>query len=893
MCLVCILAACGGDDDGSGTSGDGDGDGDRPDPATITQEMAGLTVELTNTPVRLRILDPDGNEILSTLDGDGAAPYGFAAFRTGEVVPPIRQFVGSFEFEEEAGPWAGLGFIDDIEASSEEITFTLSNGGTGSITAVADRTLQVKLTDTGNNRSTVAFECADNEAFMGFGGQAIDVDHRGHTFPLFVKEGGNGRLLTEEPVQSPFYILGTRHQTSVPIPFFVSSEGYGFLGDGFRYNKFSMCEENESAWRYETWQGDMSFHVFYGPEPLDVLERHTALVGRPDAPPNYVFAPWTDAIRGSANVRQFMNFLRDQDIPTSVVWSEDWAGASGDGTNFFLDQNWLFDDFFYPDLPQLTDDLHDIGIKFQGYFSNFAFATPATDPDYQSTHLEEGMEMGYFFTQDGATDFQDAARLPFQTAYVDLYNEDAVDWMIDFMNLAMDAGVDGWMADYGEWVMLDVDNAAGMDQFEAHNRYPVEWARVNSRALSEREAIDGIERVSFHRSANNGSQQFDNTVMWGGDQATSFELGDGLPSALAVGINQGVSGLVYWGSDIAGYAEWRSDPERIGIADGPCITEELWYRWVEFGAFSPIMRSHHGRRATQNWHLYNVIFGPPAPPGAEPVIVEGTERCPELPDPSVVGINMASVEHWKRYAKLHTQLAAYQFENAEQAAATGAPLMRAMGLMFPDDLNVWGMTDQYMFGPDILVAPVIEEGALSRDVYLPAGDWMPFEGGATITGPSTESVAAPVGEIPAFVRAGTVIPLLPATVDTLVRKSDYDIPPDTDVVYLEDVETAREVRVYLGADGKFTESRFGLTYTLTHDHKPSGSVALTAGGTSLASCAEALVPPCAEIDVARRVATAVVRGNQTVVLSDAAGEAARLETAGGSADRELRVVVRW
>ena len=892
--LVALFAtACGGSSSTTDT-GDPDPDPDGPTPETITQTMAGVDVEVTNNPLSIVIKNPDGSVVLESRIGGSAAPYGAAAFR--EVTEdPARQVFGNFVLSEsDEASWGDVPYLELGTNNAQEITFSLSNGGTGSITAVADRTLQIKFSGPGN-RSSVAFQCADGEAFMGFGGQAIDVDHRGHTFQSFVTEGGNGRLDGEEPYPDPFYIVGTRHQTSVAIPFFVSSEGYGILGDGVRNNIFSMCQENQDAWRYETWSGDMSFHVFVGDTPLSVLERHTELVGRPPVPPNFVFAPWTDAIRGSANVEAFMDLLRDNDVPVSAVWSEDWAGASGDGTNFFLDQNWAHDDVFYPDLPVLTDNLHDIGIKFLAYFSNFAFRTPATSPEYRSTHYDEGEANGYYFTDsDGDIYTQPAARLPFQTAYVDLYNPDAVDWMIGYMNEAMDDGVDGWMADYGEWVMLDMVNVQGIDPYEAHNRYPVEWKRVSERALGEREAMDNIERIAFHRSGFNGSQQFGHVVMWGGDQATSFETGDGLPSAIAVGINQGVSGLPFYGSDIAGYAEWRSNPDQVGVADGPCVSREVFFRWTSFGAFSPIMRTHHGRRATQNWTLYNVLFGPPGPPGGPQPEPPVNERCPALPAPDPSPGN-ESLIHWKRYSKLHTQLFPYQLENAREAAARGAPLMRAMALMFPNDMTTWSLTDQYMFGPDLLVAPVIEEGATSRQIYFPEGTWVPLEGGDPVVGPTTATVSAALEDIPVYARAGTVLSLLPSSVDTLVRKSDYASPSqDADVVYLEDVGSSREVWAYLGAGGEFTETDAGLSFTMTYDHDPSGAASVTVDGAAVTACnAETPVPPCGEVDVAQRVAVVLATANAAVAITDGSGEAARVTPAGGAGGRDLRVVIRW
>lgn len=838
-------------------AGCGGGGGQPPDagavdaaPQIVDAPLAGLTVRVQDAPAQISFVDPSGSVFLAGMPGDAAAPFGAAAFRNATFT--WQEGLGNFRFMEDAEPWRSVERFTDIEATAERVTFSFA-GGAGVIEEVGEHTIKVTLRRDGADRATIAFACGPDEHFLGFGAQTHDVDHRGHTFPMFVTEQGNGKVPVDEQPDN-WFIRGTRHQTGVAIPFFLSSAGYGILGATERRSVWSLCDPDEhpDAWRYEAWEPEATLYVFYGPAPLDVIRRHTDLIGRRQAPPPFVFGPWNDAVGGSASVREVAAVLRDNDIPSSAIWTEDWAGSSGDATNLFLDHNWTPSDTLYPDFSALADELHDAGFKFLGYFSTFAYVdNPGAG--YMSDHYQEGVAGGYFVTDDtGATATFSAPRLGLAATLVDLTNPAAVDWMAGYMAAAIDAGLDGWMADYGEWMRLDVHNAAGLDPLVAHNRYPVLWQQLNERVLGER--TDGVDRIAFVRSGYTGSQAIDHIVFWGADQATMFEPNDGLPTVLPIGIGLGVSGIPYYGSDIAGYSEWSSDAEGVQGNTNPPSTKELFFRWTTVGALSPIMRTHHGRRAAENWNFRR---------------------------------DADTLAHWKRWAMWHTQLYPYLASLAETAAATGAPLMRAMALAFPDDDRAWTPTDQFLLGDRLLVAPVVVEGATSRDVYLPADTWLPIDGGEPVAGPVTISVDAPVTEIPLYARAGTVLVLLPDTIESLAPATRGD------VVTLADVGDDREVRVYLGADGAFEEVGGQLRYALDHERVPGAGVTLTYDGVALAECGTTPDPPCARVDEAGRSAAAWVTGPGTLAIADASGAAASLVVDGGAATRSLLVRVYW
>jgi len=229
-------------------------------------------------------------------------------------------------------------------------------------------------------------------------------------------------------------------------------------------------------------------------------------------------------------------------------------------------------------------------------------------------------------------------------------------------------------------------------------------------------------------------------VVWGGDPSTDWGF-DGLRSAVTNGLTMGLSGVGVWGSDIGGFFSINSPP----------LSPELLTRWVQFGAFSGAMR--------------NQSNGFQLSPGERPQIL----------DPDQIG-------NWRRYSKLRTQLYPYIRSASATYRRTGMPLMRAMVLTNPGDARAASREDQYMFGPDLLVAPVTEPGLTRRPVYLPKGKWIdlwrslgydeedgsfPVEGAKLVGGKRWKTLPAPAGEIPVLAKAGTLLPMIPAGVDTL------------------------------------------------------------------------------------------------------------------------------
>lgn len=303
-----------------------------------------------------------------------------------------------------------------------------------------------------------------------------------------------------------------------------------------------------------------------------------------------------------------------------------------------------------------------------------------------------------------------------------------------------DAGIDAFWPDEGDWFNL----------FERIKRHQLYYQGP----LSTR---PNVRPWSLHRNGHLGIARWGGWV-WSGDTNSAWRT---LEGQVAVGLNHSLSLSPYWGSDIGGF--YPSEE----------LTGELYARWFQFAAFCPSFRSH-GRtwwtRLPWGWGVSEM----------GPLENEHNPLPSELNNPAIEPI-------CRRYAELRYQLMPYTYTLAWQAHSTGMPLMRAMWLHYPDDRRVAGLGSQYLWGRDLLIAPVFEEGATSRDVYLPAGEWYDWWTNAKETGGRTVRRDVSLATMPIYVRAGAIIPFDP------VRQ--YTSQP---------VDEPTTLKVYRGADGHFT-----------------------------------------------------------------------------------------
>jgi alpha-glucosidase/alpha-D-xyloside xylohydrolase len=315
----------------------------------------------------------------------------------------------------------------------------------------------------------------------------------------------------------------------------------------------------------------------------------------------------------------------------------------------------------------------------------------------------------------------------------------------------LEAGIDAFWPDEGDWFNL----------FERITRHQLYYQGHLSHEPHERP-------WSLQRNGHPGIAQWGGWV-WSGDTESSWKT---LEAQIAVGINYSLSIGPYWGSDIGGFYANNE------------LTGELYARWFQFGAFCGSFRSHGRTWWTRlPWGWGGSDMGPrehnntnaPIPPDDRRNILES-----EMNNPAIEPIA-------KKYAELRYQLMPYTYTLAREARDTGMPLMRALWLHYPDDEKARAIGNQFLWGRDLIVAPVFTKGATSRDVYLPGGDWYDWWTNARVTGGRTVSRQVDLATMPIYVRAGAIIPFDP------VRQYTG-----------EEVTEPTTIRIYRGADGQFT-----------------------------------------------------------------------------------------
>ncbi len=310
-----------------------------------------------------------------------------------------------------------------------------------------------------------------------------------------------------------------------------------------------------------------------------------------------------------------------------------------------------------------------------------------------------------------------------------------------FHQSVMDDGVDGWWPDQGD----------GFDGPSELNRQRMYWEGTQLFRRNQRP-------FALHRNASAGVQRFGGLI-WSGDVQSRWET---LKTHVPVAINTGLSGLPYWGTDIGGF---------IPTAE---YTGELYVRWFQFAAFCPVFRSH-GR----NWHLH-LPWGWDGGDGGPPETQNFKADPAELHNAQVEPI-------CRQYLELRYRLMPYLYTAVREAHDTGMPIMRALWLHHADDAAAVARGDEYLWGRDILVAPVVEKGASSRSVYLPRGKWIDFWKEEIILGGAEIERAVDLATMPLYVRAGAVIPM-----DPVRQYTDEATTEPTTLV------------VYPGADGEST-----------------------------------------------------------------------------------------
>ena len=671
-------------------------------------DAGALGADVRADPWGLTLTDRDGEAVLAEHPGTGPGAAGTVGFRTAAGWSHATRVVSS---RTEGGAYvAELATTDP----SRSLEVRIAAAGDGEITFDA----RVLGDAAGVEAVGMGFGADPAERYLGFGERSNAV----------AQEGVVENYVADGPYQEAEYPLinlfvppwGIRERddsTYFPIPWLLSSEGYGVLVDSPETSYFRLRSEAADAWTVEVVAAPageagaegapppdrISLRFFAGPEPADVVGRMSRSVGRqpmPQAP--WVYGPW---YQPDDDEREELAELARDDVPVSVLQTYTHYLPCGDQVTERERER--------------TAAAHGAGVAITTYFNPMVCQnyTAAYDPAAASGALTRNRLGEPYIYRYGA----DPTDL-FVVGQYDFFAEAGASAYAGRLDEAIADGYDGWMEDFGEYTPLDSVSAGGIDGSRAHNPYPTRYH------CAAYDAVGDAPRpvVRFQRSGWTGAAPCAQ-VVWGGDPTTAWGF-DGLRSALTQALTAGLSGISVWGSDIGGF---------FALGEN-ALTPELLTRWIQLGAVSGVMRNQ-----------------------ANGVAVPSKAR-PQPIDPDQIG-------NWRRYSKLRTQLYPYLVAAQKAYRKTGLPLMRHLILTEPGDRHAAQTDDQFMFGPDLLVAPVIEQGQTKRPVYLPHGRWIDLwrsakyeerSGGlrlraaTVLKGNREASVPAPLEELPLLARAG-------------------------------------------------------------------------------------------------------------------------------------------
>ncbi|MFN4037780.1 MAG: alpha-glucosidase [Erythrobacter sp.] len=551
-----------------------------------------------------------------------------------------------------------------------------------------------------HDRLTIDFALDADDVIWGGGEQMSYLALNGRNFPIWTSEPGVGREpgtpLTDQASADGSFAGGDYWTTNYPEPTVLCSRGWGLSLANSEYVELDLREP--SRLRVHVWSGEVVIDLFEG-EPADLARQFGARFGPRQSLPDWALAGTVVGLKQGDASFDRLEALIDAGAAISGLWCEDWVGIRETSFGRRLFWDWQWNPARYPDLPARIAALKTRGIRFLGYVNPYLAVDGPLYP--------EAAAKGYFALRLDADEPYLVDFGEFDAGVVDFTNPAAAAWFAEEVigKQMLDFGLDGWMADFGEYLPVDLRLHNG-DPMQEHNRWPVRWAEVNARAVASRGRTGDV--LWFMRAGHTGVQAHC-PLLWAGDQSVDFSRHDGIGTVITAALSSGLVGNAFSHSDVGGYTSLF----------GNVRTQELILRWYELGAFSPVMRTHEGNRPDDNLQIDS---------------------------------NAELIEGFVRWSKVHAHLAPYAQHLVIEAQATGLPAQRALFLHYPLDCETFTIQDQYLYGGDLMVAPVIEAGATERRVYLPQGAWRHLWSGKPVA-PGWHEVPAPLGEPPVFYRS--------------------------------------------------------------------------------------------------------------------------------------------
>lgn len=596
---------------------------------------------------------------------------------------------------------------DDPSGRTLGLTLTMNSGRLGVSVIPSSSKGIVAMGD--------SFISNSGEHFAGFGGVHSGLDQHGARFPNWVQEGNidTGPLEPLNPLLfpdsgGPRYLFPNGPQAAYYVqPQFVSSAGYGFLLDHTELADWHLASDHPDAWQVNVTANQLNYQVAVG-DAGHAISTLTAVTGRHRVPPPWALGAQLDRRLGhgqsadeyAATIRTDLAKIVADALPITAYRIEAWP---------ILDAAVL---------QQLISDFNAQGIHvllyIRGYVTNITRQQGGDNPAYYdyavANRLVATTASGkpYIFSSP----VQILGKLfGNKAAVIDLTNPAGKAYFQSIVTATLDTGADGFMSDFGEQVLPDMHFADGETGASMHNRYPVLYQQA------VREAVDAYQQAHpertiwyYNRAGYTGSTGYE-AGNFPGDESTNFSVSSGLASLTSDMLNRGLAGAYGYGTDIGGYQDTITGR----------TTKELFIRWAQWAALSPIFRVH------------------------------GSETGTHMP----WDFDQETLDTYRRLAEFRSRAAPLIAAVWANAASSGIPLMRPVWLTAPTDDRAWAADQEWMLGPDVLVAPVVTQGATQRSVYLPPGCWNRQDSPGTYTGPSEATVAVPLTDLPYFFRCGT------------------------------------------------------------------------------------------------------------------------------------------
>ena len=551
-----------------------------------------------------------------------------------------------------------------------------------------------------------------DEQFYGLGEKSGPLNRRGRSYTMWNSDRPCYSI-SEDPLYKS-------------IPFFMSSYNYGIFLDNTYKTQFDFGEQSKDYYSFEAPDGPFIYYFIHGKDYKQILSRYIDLTGKPILPPKWAFgfAQSRGLYTKEAQALEIAAEFRRRQIPCDIIYQDiGW-------TQHLQDFEWREGNYSNPE--QMLTTLREQGFR----------VILSQDPVISQNNRRQWAEADSlgFFVRDVRTGTTYDMPWPWggNCGVVDFTLPAVADWWGAYQQKPLDAGAAGFWTDMGEpaWSneedldRLHMQHHIGMHD-EVHNIYGLTWDKVVKEQFEQRNPNRRVFQMT--RAAYAGLQRY--TFGWSGDSGNGGDVTEGWPqlrNQVAIGISAGLGGIPFWTTDISGYCGDITDHEAMA---------ELYTRWMQFGIFNPLSRAHHeGDNAVEPWQ-----FG------------ERAER------------------HSRSAIELKYRLFPYLYSYAREAHDSGLPLLRGLFMEYPHDQQALAIDDQFLFGEELLVAPVLRKGERVRRLYLPEGEWYDFhDPRQTYFGGETIAYRAPLSVIPLFVKKGSIIPMMPV-MQYIHERSDYPL----------------------------------------------------------------------------------------------------------------------